>query len=236
MSEWYLHLATKCMERAQELTSESNSCNKVKLNFSQTCNYLVRKLETAVEDSKKSFLRSSCVEHKAECLNSLKLLYRLAKEVESFIKKCCKDVTYWIRAAVTSACTPVHVFSLGYSLKLRIELLRNSNKLGGAWLTFYQLKALEEGELLEVKKMVSDDEDTLMSLLLKPNILSSKSKPMNVLERDVDLAIILLKRSKAIHAMLTVDSPLLSSSDLWRVEREHLSRDIESDPLGHGLQ
>lgn len=138
LEESYLDRAKECMEQVLQMTSESNS-TEVKLNLSQ-CTYLAGELKTAVEDSRKSYGRSSSLEHKSECLETLQLLYRLAKEVESFIQDCCNDRA-WIQAASTWASVPVRASSLGYYLKLCTRLLRNSNKLGAAWLEFVKIRA-----------------------------------------------------------------------------------------------
>lgn len=85
----------------------------------------------------------------------------------------------------------MRVSSLGYDLELCTELLRNNNKLGGAWLTFTNFKSLGEAKLLEVRKKVL-------------NILSESltlSKSTNSLDQS-RLATVLLERLDAVEAML----------------------------------
>lgn len=207
LAESYLDRAKECMEQVLQMTSGSNS-TKVKLNPSQ-CTYLAGELKTAVEDSSKSYGRSSSFEHKAECLETLQLLYQLAKEVKSFIQDCCNDRA-WIQAASTWASVPVRVSSLGCYLKLCTRLLRNSNKLGAAWLEFVKIQSLKESELLAVReKAFNDDQETLFSLL------SSKSESGNL----VQLATILSERLR-----VKKTSPQPSNQKLWKEEAGRLSR------------
>jgi hypothetical protein len=211
--EWYMDRAAECMDQVQRMSSESNSTN-LRL-YHRQCEYLARQLETTVKNSRESFDCFFPLERRAECLDTLKLLYRVAKEVESFIRDCCNEVT-WMQAALTLAIVPVRVSSWGCHLKLCTELLRNRNKLGGAWLTGTQLEVLGEADRDAVKEMASDDEDSLMRLLESPTSLSIKSKSI-VWKQDMTLPSILLERLKAKSSR---GSKSLSYLETWKVGGE----------------
>lgn len=206
--EWYMDRAAECMDQVQRMSSESSSTD-FKL-YHRQCEYLARQLETAIENSRESFDSSFPLERREECLDILKLLYRLAKEGESFIRDCCNKAT-WMQAALTPAIVPVLVSSWGCQLKLCTELLRNSNKLGAAWLTVTELEDLGKADRDTVQEMASGDEDSLLRLLESPTSLPSKS---SVLERDIKLATVLLQRSKAKASGGSTSSSCLEA---WKV-------------------
>lgn len=232
--ERFLDRATECMERIQQVIISERNSTKVKLNRNQ-CIYLAVVLKSAIEESRKLYFSASSFEHQAECLQALKLLCRLASEVESFIHEhCCSDET-WMQAALTSASVHVRVSSLGYHLKLCTEFLRKKNTLRAAWLTFTKLESLRMGgsplpystskaELDEVRNAALD-KDTLLESL------SRKAKTTS----DIDqfrLATILCGRLKAIEALSTAGSQQQLNLERWiRVDRESLER---SEMLGKG--
>lgn len=109
LCDLYLKRTIECLNSAHKMILESREYNKVKLNLNQ-CEYLVKRLETAVHDTRKSFPHSSR-EHEVECLEVLKFLHRLAKEVESFINMCCCNDKTWLQAALTSATVIARVFN-----------------------------------------------------------------------------------------------------------------------------
>lgn len=213
--DWYLDHATECMKRVQQMTSDSN---KVKV-YQRQCEYLAEKLELAVKSSRKSLDRSLSPEHKIDCREALKLLFRLAKEVESIVKDCCKDES-WMQAAFSCASMPVRVSTLGWYLKLCTELLRNSNRLGGAWQTFIELEDLREAEPHAVVERASIDEVALLSLL---ESAFRKSK--------FTLAGVLLKRLIALKGMSTSGSQQLPNMGFWELDGGQLR---QGDAIGKG--
>jgi hypothetical protein len=221
--EWYMDRADECVQR---MSSESYSGN-LRL-YHRQCEYLARQLETAIKDSRGSFVRSFPPDRNAECLGTLKLLYRLAKEVESFFRECCNEAT-WMQGALASASVPVRVSSWACHLKLCTKLLRNSNKLGAAWLTVTQVQCLGEDDQEAVKVMALGDEDSLMRLLESRTSSPSKSKS-SVSERDVGLALILLERLKA---KSSGGSTASSHWEAWKVDGEGF---YSQEDIGKGAE
>jgi serine/threonine protein kinase len=164
----YLKLAKECMERARSITSGRVSTS---LQFYHgQCEYLVDKLQGAVHTAN---LRagSNSSEFNSECHEIMKIIWRSAREIESFVGDCCKED--WIEAAVVLGNTPALVSSLGCALESYMLLLGNDTKRLGAapnsteaqdWIV-QQLDGLIVRESEVVKERVSHDQGNLLTRL-----------------------------------------------------------------------
>ena len=121
-AERFLKLSEMFMEQAQELTINSGdtqfqrkfneSSIATKINHWQ-CRYLRIKLEKAIESVRSAHFpyleplfngehQESTPDYTAIEVEIFKVLYALAKEVENFIKSCCKDA--WSQMCRTMFC------------------------------------------------------------------------------------------------------------------------------------
>lgn len=155
----YLKLSTKCIEYVQKM-------NSIQFNHEQ-CMYLAYNLKIVVEHASSflkrinsnggSFLNSS-PQVTAKVLEIFKLLFTLAKEVECFIKDCCKNA--WIPAAVALTNESERVLSMTFNLRIS-EMIFSDNEDWGA-------TQAEVGNLLEVEnvrmKASMDKENLVMKL------------------------------------------------------------------------
>jgi hypothetical protein len=170
MPERYLDFTRKCMERVQTMTLPGLPTSP-KFN-SEQCKYLVGKLEMAVE-SASSFLvllnggyfwfPESLIDME-NCLENFKLLYALAKDVETFIQTCCKGE--WIRAAVTMQNVLEHVSSVGFNLMLWTAVFPDTKALRERRsLTLTEVDNIFKAEVESVKAKALMDAETLLANL-----------------------------------------------------------------------
>jgi hypothetical protein len=119
----YLELARECMVHARGVSKS--------LNFNRAqCEYLVDKLYVAVQTAD-VWAQLNSSEFNSKYHQIMKIIWRSAKEIESFVQGCCKEE--WIEAAMVLANMSAYVSSLGYDLESCIFLLGNdTNRLGAA--------------------------------------------------------------------------------------------------------
>jgi hypothetical protein len=157
------------MEHARSITSGRVSTS-LQFNHGQ-CEYLVDNLEVAVHTAN---LRagSNSSEFNSECHEIMKIIWRSAREIESFVGDCCKED--WIEAAVVLGNMSAYVSSLGYDLELCIFLLGNdTNRLGAApnsteaqdWIV-QRLDVVRVRASKVVKERVSRDQRNLLTRLI----------------------------------------------------------------------
>lgn len=184
---------------------------KVKINREQ-CEYLVHKLGKAV--LKASLLlehyhhyRGNSGEEETKCLELFKILYILAKEVESIIQGCFQD--HWVQAAVMWMNFSDHILSRAFDLELFTILIPPyNNSYGNSWysLTLHEVAALRNVEVKLVKERASIDDGRLF-IELKAVIQSSQSRGDHC-----QLAAFLLERLDRFK-----DSQILSRSESSRL-------------------
>jgi predicted Ser/Thr protein kinase len=135
------------------------------------CEYLVDSLEAAVHTANRR-AGSNSSEFNSECHEIMKIIWRSAREIESFIQGCCKEE--WIEAAMLLANMSAYVSSLGYDLELCIFFLGNdTNRLRAApnsteaqdWIV-QQLDVLRVRASKVVKERVSRDQGNLLTRLI----------------------------------------------------------------------
>ena len=96
-----------------------------KFNHGQ-CMYLSQKLNLAIQSAHSilEVLNSfHSQEDMAKCLESFKLLYGLAMEVENFIQSCCKDA--WTQATVMLTNVSEYISLIGFDLELWTAIQSN---------------------------------------------------------------------------------------------------------------
>ncbi|KAG0608811.1 hypothetical protein M758_8G134600 [Ceratodon purpureus] len=239
--EWYLKRATKCLMQAQRMIS-GDGPPSVKV-FRMQCDYLVQKLESAVNDSRGTYRDSApSRKHKSRHHEIPKLLYWLAIQVQGFVDDCCKDEH--MQAALTAALVPMRVSSLGFYLKLYCTALScNINTLlavGPASLSQENLESLREAEKHEVERRASRDEanllDSLRSLIELGKSSSAQATLLDTLkslitscalskaDRNFQLATMVQKRLVASQAVPTLGPSRLLSFEAWKVDGKNLRR------------
>jgi serine/threonine protein kinase len=169
----YLKLARECMKHVRNITSGRVSTS-LQFNHGQ-CEYLVGKLKVAVQTAD-DWAQLNSSEFNSEDHEIMKILWRSAREIESFVQGCCKEE--WIEAAMVLANMSAYVSSLGYNLELCTFLLES--RINGGFPALYAaLYATEAEDYIEeeldalrlraneaVKKGVSPDQRTLLRRLL----------------------------------------------------------------------
>ena len=141
------------------------------LNFNHAqCEYLVDKLNVAVQTAD-VWAQLNSAEFNSEYDQIMKIIWRSAEEIESFVQGCCKEE--WIEAAMVLANMSAYVSSLGYNLESCIFLLGDDTKTAGAapnsteaqdWIV-QQLDVLRVCESEDVKERVSRDQRNLLTRL-----------------------------------------------------------------------
>jgi hypothetical protein len=114
--ESFLTPLKECKEAVQD---DLSSC---KFNNKQ-CEYLAGKLEVAVQDAS-SFIEVFRAKHHGPCpsedvakwVEIFKLVLTLAKQIGSFVRRCCDDA--WVQAAMTLTGMSEYVSSLGFNVEL----------------------------------------------------------------------------------------------------------------------
>ena len=77
------------------------------------CEYLVEKLATVAFSSRETYLNTAVFSAQQSTSHKmLKLLYRLATNVEGFVHSCCEEGG--MQVALTAASVPLYVCSLGF--------------------------------------------------------------------------------------------------------------------------
>jgi hypothetical protein len=156
------------MVHVQSITSGRVSTS-LQFNRGQ-CEYLVDKLNAAVQIAEICALVNSS-EFNSECHETMKILWRSAKEIESFIQGCCKEE--WIEASMVLANMSAYVSSLGDNLVWCIFLLGHDTKTAGAapnsteaqdWIV-QQLDGLRVRASEVVKERASRDQRNLLTRL-----------------------------------------------------------------------
>lgn len=186
----YLNLAKKCMESVERMASQRGS---IFLQFNQAqCEYLANKLQGAVQGAEIWGLPTSS-EMNVAGVDAMKLLWRCAKEVESFIQACCRDD--WIQAAMVLANTTEHVSQISADLEFCTLLVRTRfNPLAEA------LPEFESGLFYKpksVKEIVARDQSTLLARLesVKSTKISvDKNGNRKLSEQELQLAKCLASR------------------------------------------
>lgn len=203
MPELYLKLTRESMEEADRMTKISTL---PKFNHEQ-CKYLAENLKMAVQ-SADLFLElintgySPSVSVMAQSLEIFKLLLALGKEVESFIRDCCKDP--WIQSAIMLTNVSERVLSLGLNLKFcTIVFSKRKRFLALTTLEMAEVANLKETEAKMVREKARSDETRLIKDV-SAMIRSSESNSL-----DWQLATFLLERLERL------ESP-----------RQHLSPDL----------
>ncbi|KAG0565029.1 hypothetical protein KC19_8G157600 [Ceratodon purpureus] len=240
--EWYLNRATECLEQAQRINSGSDGSPSVKV-FRMQCDYLVQKLESAVNVSTGTYRNSTpSRKHKSRHHEIPKLLYWLAIQVQGFVDDCCKDDH--MQAALTAALVPMRVRSLGIQLELyRTALSCNINSLLAdepASLSQENLKSLRETEKHEVETRASCDKDNLLhslrSLIELGKSSSAQGTVLDTLkslitshtsskaDRNFQLATMVLNRLDASQAVSTSGPTRSLSLKAWKVDGKNLRR------------
>jgi serine/threonine protein kinase len=164
----YLELAKECMEHAESVTSRRVSTS-LQFNHGQ-CEYLVGKLEGVLLIADVCAQLNSSV-YKSERHEIMKIIWRSAKEIESFVQGCCKEE--WIEAAMVLANMSAYVSSLGYNLESCIFPLGNDPNTAGAApnltetqdLIVQHLDVLRVRESEDVKERVLRDQRNLLTRL-----------------------------------------------------------------------
>jgi serine/threonine protein kinase len=211
------------MEHVRSTTSRRVSTS-LQFNHGQ-CEYLVDKLNVAVQTADVwAELNSS--EFNSEGHEIMKILWRSAKEIESFVQGCCKEE--WIEAAMVLANMSAYVSSLGYTLESCIFLLGNDTNTSNAapnrtvlqdWIV-QQLDVVRVRESEVVMERVSRDQRNLLTRL------ESLIHPSNVsVQGSAELAKCLAGRLSR-HFSRSV--PL----SVWEIHYSSL-RQVQS--LGNGL-
>jgi serine/threonine protein kinase len=211
------------MEHVRSTTSRRVSTS-LQFNHGQ-CEYLVDKLNVAVQTADVwAELNSS--EFNSEGHEIMKILWRSAKDIESFVQGCCKEE--WIEAAMVLANMSAYVSSLGYTLESCIFLLGNDTNTSNAapnrtvlqdWIV-QQLDVVRVRESEVVMERVSRDQRNLLTRL------ESLIHPSNVsVQGSAELAKCLAGRLSR-HFSRSV--PL----SVWEIHYSSL-RQVQS--LGNGL-
>ncbi|KAG0609054.1 hypothetical protein M758_8G153500 [Ceratodon purpureus] len=248
--EWYLNRATECLEQAQRINSGSDGSPSVKV-FRMQCDYLVQKLESAVNVSRGTYRNSTpSRKHKSRHHEIPKLLYWLAIQVQGFVDECCKDEH--MQAFLTAALVPMRVRSLGIQLELyRTALSCNINSLLAdepASLRQENLEMLRKAEKHEVETSASCDKDNLLHSLRSLIELGKSSSAQATLfdtlkslitshtsskaDRNFQLATMVLNRLDASQAVSTSGPSSSFSLEAWKVDGKNLRR---LQKLGAGI-
>lgn len=112
------------MEKLESHFSQLEDCTKAvqadmsscKFNTHQ-CGYLADKLKVVVQRARSySYLAVCSCGDATKWVEVLKLLLTLGKQIESFVRSCCKHK--WIQAAVTLTNVSEYVSSLGFNVEL----------------------------------------------------------------------------------------------------------------------
>ena len=239
-AEWYLDLIAECLEQAQQMIS-GNGSPSVEFNHKEQnhstklprlaenkskgmklykfqCEYLVVKLATAALNGKETYLNiAACSAHQSTYLKILKLLYRLATNVQGFVHNCCEEGGMQI--ALTAGSVPMYVCSLGYYLEVCTKLLHHSNSSGVATPTNIELERLREAEKNEVERRALSDEATLMDTI-DFVILHGESRSTSV---QLQLATIVHKRFEAIQeGTSSSGASKVSYLEAWQVDGKDL--------------
>jgi hypothetical protein len=146
------------MVRAQKMASPGVSPS-AKFNRGQ-CMYLSQKLNLAIQSAHSilEVLNSfHSQEDMAKCLESFKLLYALAMEVENFIQSCCKDA--WTQAMVMLTNVSEYISLIGFDLELWTAIQSNQFK------TLAEVNNVFQAEVEVVKQQASRDKETILKKL-----------------------------------------------------------------------
>ena len=199
----YLELARKCVEHVQNVSAS------LQFNHGQ-CGYLLGKLTMAVQSAEALAELDPSV-FKSKRTKTMKLLWRSAKEVESFTQGCCND--NWIQATSILWNMSAFVSSLGSNLDLCISLLLSlllkDNTVGTSqnwkqnWEQHFHGLSASESEV--VKERVSSDHRRLLTRL-ETVILSGNSS-----HKDYQLA-------KCLSRKLSQDLEGSLQLEVWNIE------------------
>ena len=160
-SKWRcLDLPRQCLEKAQNLTSRSDSKKWLQFNHLQ-CEFLVNGLNVCITSAEWALSNSSQSLPNTDFEVILKLLYRTAKEIVSFIKGCCNEE--WIKSALILANMSTYVFWLGSNLEFCLVCLNKENDALAAAPDWDQLDVLSTLE--SSKQRVVCDQRTLLARL-----------------------------------------------------------------------
>jgi hypothetical protein len=200
------------MEQAQELTISVGDHAQFQRKFNESsiatkinhwqCRYLRKKLEKAIESVRSAHFpyleplfygehEESTPDYTAIELEIFKVLYALAKEVENFIKSCCKDA--WSQAALTLSNVSDHVLSIAFNLELWTILYSESKskKLiarARQSFTIAEVDKIYKTEVEKMKKKAFQDRENLL-IKLDAELYTKKETSM-----EYQLAAFLLHR------------------------------------------
>lgn len=170
------------------------------------CEYLLGKLTMAVQSAEALAELDPSV-FKSKRTETMKLLWRSAKEVESFTQGCCND--NWIQATSILWNMSAFVSSLGSNLDLCISLLLKDNTVGTSqnWKQNWEqhFHGLNAYESEVVKERVSSDHRKLLTRL-ETVILSGNSS-----HKDYQLA-------KCLSRKLSQDLEGSFLLEVWNIE------------------
>ncbi|KAG0564885.1 hypothetical protein KC19_8G147700 [Ceratodon purpureus] len=167
------------------VTAAQQNMHLLKFNREQ-CEYLIDKLKGAIR-SASSFLEVLQAKdhgHPSQAMGAqtIELLVASAKQVESFVQGCCKDL--WIESAMTLTNMSEYVSSLGFNLELcRVTLCEVWS--GTRSLTLDEVDDINRNEVETVKLKALVDVDALLTKV----ILSLHT----LVDGDRDLAVYLLQ-------------------------------------------
>ena len=174
MPDFYLKLTTECLKKAQTLALLRISNEPSRFNH-ELCNFLVNELERVVH-SARCYLKlfptgSPSEDHIARCLETCKLLFVSAKQVESFVQGCSK-LDGKSLAAIILPNVSDHILSVGFDLELCDTIFCDMRKRKATKSTrFNEFSAdVSEGEVNFVdrsaifgKRRASLDKETLLT-------------------------------------------------------------------------
>jgi hypothetical protein len=198
-AQCYLELARKCVEHVQNVSTS------LQFNHGQ-CEYLLGKLTMAVQ-SAEALAQLDPSWFKSKRPEIMKLLWRSAKEVESFTQDCCND--NWIQATSILWNMSAFVFLVGSNLDLCTSLLLNlllkDNTVGTPQNGEQHENAFNIYESEVVKGRVSSDHRRLLTRL-ETVILSGNSS-----HKDYQLA-------KCLSRKLSQDLEGSLQLEVWNIE------------------
>ena len=214
--EAHLKLAEYSSEAVQKMS------NSQKFNNEQ-CGYLEDKLKVVIWSARlflevlRAKLDGALSSVDSSRLSEIfKLLVALAKQIESFVRGCCKDE--WIRAAMSLTIVSDYVSSLGFNLELCGLAFREDHAATGC-LTLFEICNISEAEAEIVEKKALADMKTLIEkVTLELNSLRGSNR---------DLASYLLQRLLRVEPNTPTDSDdgtLLSKLFAWVVPAEQVGR------------